>query len=129
MIFLQQTININKSTEQSGSIQQNESPKTNCTELKISSFNDMNLKIDILRGIYSLGFINPTDLQERVIVHCLNGQDVIVFSGPNSGRTMMFVIPLLQRINISLNECQALVLVPSRELAVHVQKVYITVQF
>lgn len=84
----------------------------------------MNLKIDILRGIYSLGLINPTDLQERVIVHCINGQDVIVFAGPNTGRTIMFVIPLLQRIKISLNECQALVLVPSRELAVHIQKVY-----
>lgn len=84
----------------------------------------MNLKLDILRGIYSLGFINPTVLQQRVIVHCLNGRDVIVFSGPNNGRTMMFTIPLLQRIKTSLNECQALVLVPTRDLAVHIQKVY-----
>lgn len=83
----------------------------------------MSLKVDILRGIYSLGFINPTDLQKRIIVHCVNGRDVIVFAGPGNGRTMMFTIPLLQRIKINLNECQVLVLVPTRDLAVHIQKV------
>jgi len=98
----------------------------NNSEININSFNDMNLKIDILRGIYSLGFISPTDLQRRVIVHCLNGRDVIVFSGPNDGKTMTFTIPLLQRIKTSLNECQALVLVPTRNLALHIQKVIIT---
>lgn len=102
-----------------------ELPSTiNHVKTDINSFNDMNLKLDILRGIYSLGFINPTVLQQRVIVHCLNGRDVIVFSGANNGRTMMFTIPLLQRIKTNLNECQALVLVPTRDLAVHIQKVY-----
>jgi translation initiation factor 4A len=84
----------------------------------------MNLKIDILRGIYSLGFVNPTGLQKRVIVHCLNGRDIIVLSGPGNGRTMMFTIPILQRINTNLNECQVLIIVPTRDLAVHIQKVY-----
>lgn len=90
------------------------------------SFNEMNLKIDVLRGIYSLGFVSPTVLQQRVIVHSVNGRDVIVFAGPNNGRTLMFTIPMLQRINTSLNECQALVLVPTRDLAIHVKKVYLS---
>lgn len=94
-------------------------------ETPINSFNDMNLKIDILRGIYSLGFVNPTVLQQRVVVHCVNGRDVIVFAGPSNGRTLMFTIPLLQRINTNINECQALVLVPTRDLAIHVKKVYL----
>lgn len=84
----------------------------------------MNLNIEVLRGIYSLGFVTPTFLQQRVIMHCLRGYDVIVYSGPNYGRTMTFTIPLLQRINTNLNECQALILVPNRDLAVHIQKVY-----
>lgn len=84
----------------------------------------MNLKIDILRGIYSLGFGNPTALQQRVIVQCVNGRDVIVFAGPGNGRTMMFTIPLLQRLRTNLNECQALILVPTRDLALHIQRVY-----
>jgi len=83
----------------------------------------MNLKIDILRGIYSLGFVKPTVLQQRVIVHCLNGHDVIVFSGSKNGRTMMFTIPLLQRIKTNLNECQALILVPTLNSAMHIKKV------
>jgi len=99
------------------------SSNTSNSEINVNSFNDMNLKIDILRGIDSLGFVNPTVLQQRVIVHCLNGQDAIVFSGLNSGRTMMFTIPLLQRIKTNLNECQALILVPSQNSAVHIQKV------
>lgn len=98
---------------------------TIASETPINSFNDMNLKIGILRGIYSLGFVNPTVLQRRVVVHCVNGRDVIVFAGPSNGRTLMFTIPLLQRINTNVNECQALVLVPTRDLAIHVKKVYL----
>lgn len=95
----------------------------NNSKTNINTFNDMNLKIDLLRGIYSLGFINPTTLQKQVIVNCLNGRDVIVFAGPGNGKIMTFTIPLLQRINTNINECQALVLVPTRDLAVHIQKV------
>lgn len=98
-------------------------PNASNSECSINSFNDMNLKINILRGIYSLGFVSPTILQRRIIVHCINGRDIIVFAGPGNGRTMMFTIPLLQRIKTNLNECQALVLVPTRDLAVHIQKV------
>lgn len=94
------------------------------SESNIYSFNNMNLKIDLLRGLYSLGFINPTILQQRSVVHCLKGQDAIVLAKPGSGTTMLFTIPLLQKINTDLIECQALILVPTRDLAVHIQKVY-----
>lgn len=86
----------------------------------------MNLNIGILRGIYSLGFVKPTALQQRVIIHCLHGRDVIVFAGPGNGRTMLFTIPLLQQMLISKNKSQVtqgLILVPNRDLAVHIQKV------
>lgn len=122
-----QTTNKNEPTESIESSQYSESKSlftNNFSDKDINSFNDMNLKIDILRGIYSLGFVNPTGLQKRVIVHCLNGRDIIVLSGPGNGRTMMFTIPLLQRISTTLNECQVLIIVPTRDLAVHIQKVY-----
>lgn len=89
----------------------------------MNSFNEMSLKIDILRGIYSLGYVNPTNLQKRVIVDCVNGRDVIVFAGPGSGRTLMFTVPLLERIKTNLNECQAIVLVPTQDIAIHIKKV------
>ncbi|XP_027837567.2 probable ATP-dependent RNA helicase DDX6 [Aphis gossypii] len=124
-----QTIkNDNVCSKQAESSQHNElSANTSNSECSISSFNDMNLKIDILRGIYSLGFVSPTTLQKRTIVHCLNGRDIIVFAQPGNGRTMMFTIPLLQRIKTNLNECQALVLVPTRDLAVHIQKIIMSI--
>ncbi|KAL4091607.1 hypothetical protein QTP88_026266 [Uroleucon formosanum] len=118
----------NVSSEQTESGQHDElTPNASNSECRINSFNDMNLKIDILRGIYSLGFVNPTILQRRIIVHCINGRDIIVFAGPGNGRTMMFTIPLLQRIKTNLNESQALVLVPTRDLAVHIQKIITSV--
>lgn len=92
----------------------------------LCSFNSMDLSIGILRGIYSLGLVNPTALQQRVIVHCLHGRDVIVFAGPGNGRTMTFTIPLLQQILVSKNKSQVtqgLILVPNRDLAIHIQKV------
>lgn len=124
-----QTIkNDNVCSKQAESSQHNElPPNASHSECSISSFNDMNLKIDILRGIYSLGFVSPTTLQKRTIVHCLNGRDIIVFAQPGNGRTMMFTVPLLQRIKTNLNECQALVLVPTRDLAVHIQKIIMSV--
>ncbi|XP_025194977.1 ATP-dependent RNA helicase DRS1-like isoform X2 [Melanaphis sacchari] len=124
-----QTIeNNNVSYKQIKSSQHDEfSPNAINSECSINNFNDMNLKIDVLRGIYSLGFVKPTALQQRIIVHCINGQDVIVFTGPGNGRTMMFTIPLLERIEINLNQCQALVLVPTRDLAVHIQKIIMSV--
>lgn len=124
-----QTIgNTNVSPEQTESDKHDEiPPNASNSECSINSFNDMKLNIDILRGIYSLGFVNPTALQRRVVVHCINGRDIIVFAGPGTGRTIMFTIPLLQRIKTNLNECQALVLVPTRDLAVHIQKIIMSV--
>ncbi|XP_060850865.1 uncharacterized protein LOC132929499 [Rhopalosiphum padi] len=120
--------NNNLSSKQTESSQHDDlPPNASNSDCNINSFNDMNLKIDILRGIYSLGFVNPTALQQRVIVHCINGRDIIVFAGPGNGRTMMFTIPLLQRIKTNLNECQALILVPTRDLAVHIQKIIMSV--
>lgn len=91
--------------------------------LEINTFNDMDLKLNVLRGIYSLGLLRPTNLQERVIPHIINGRDMVVFGRPGNGRTIMFVIPLLQRIKTNFNDCQALVLVPTMKLASDIQKV------
>lgn len=120
--FFLQTIN-NESTEQPNSSNVCKSLNFFISNESVNSFNNMNLKIDILRGIYSLGFVNPTAIQQRVIIECVNGRDVIVFTGPGTGRTIMFTIPLLQRLRTNLNACQALILVPTRDLAVHIQKV------
>jgi translation initiation factor 4A len=87
------------------------------------SFDEMNLKHDLLRGIYAYGFEKPSAIQQRAIMPAIEGKDVIAQAQSGTGKTATFSIAILQNIDISLNECQALVLAPTRELAKQIQKV------
>lgn len=87
------------------------------------SFDDMQLKEELLRGIYAYGFEKPSAIQQRAIVPVLKNRDVIAQAQSGTGKTATFAISILQRIDTSLRECQALVLAPTRELAQQIQKV------
>ncbi|KAK0086428.1 hypothetical protein PV325_003205 [Microctonus aethiopoides] len=91
----------------------------------VESFDDMNLKEELLRGIYAYGFEKPSAIQQRAIVPCVKGLDVIAQAQSGTGKTATFSISILQQINTALNECQALILAPTRELAQQIQKVVI----
>lgn len=82
-----------------------------------TSFDDMGLKNEILRGIYEYGFEKPSVIQQRGIVALYSGRDIIAQSQSGTGKTATFVIGLLQQIDESLNETQGLILAPTRELA------------
>ena len=62
----------------------------------------------------------PTPIQEKAIPHLLAGRDVIGQARTGSGKTLAFAVPLAERCNPSLRRVQALVLVPTRELAIQV---------
>merc|ERR1719323_683380 len=87
------------------------------------NFDDMNLKEELLRGIYAYGFEKPSAIQQRAIVPCVKGHDVIAQAQSGTGKTATFSISILQQIDTKLNSCQALVLAPTRELAQQIQKV------
>jgi len=91
----------------------------------IESFDDMNLKEELLRGIYAYGFERPSAIQQRAIVPVIKGHDVIAQAQSGTGKTATFAIAILQRIDMSLREPQALILAPTRELAQQIQKVVI----
>ena len=82
----------------------------------------MNLKDELLRGIYAYGFEKPSAIQQRAILPCISGSDVIAQAQSGTGKTATFVISILQRIDTTINECQALILAPTRELAQQVCK-------
>lgn len=82
----------------------------------ISSFDDMGLHENILRGIYSYGFEKPSPIQARAIVPISNGKDVIAQAQSGTGKTAAFVIGMLQRIDQEIIEVQGLLLAPTREL-------------
>ena len=87
------------------------------------NFDDMNLKEELLRGIYAYGFEKPSAIQQRAIVPCIKGLDVIAQAQSGTGKTATFSIAILEKIDTGLRECQALILAPTRELAQQIQKV------
>merc|ERR1712200_218197 len=87
------------------------------------SFDEMDLKEKLLRGIYAYGFERPSAIQARAILPCITGHDVIAQAQSGTGKTATFSVSLLQQIDTTMNECQALVLAPTRELAHQIQKV------
>jgi len=89
----------------------------------IDSFDNMNLKENLLRGVYAYGFEKPSAIQQRAIVPLAKGHDLIAQAQSGTGKTATFTIGILQQIDFSLNECQALILAPTRELAQQIQKV------
>uniref|UniRef100_A0A0K0DJC7 Eukaryotic initiation factor 4A n=1 Tax=Angiostrongylus cantonensis TaxID=6313 RepID=A0A0K0DJC7_ANGCA len=87
----------------------------------VPTFDEMNLKESLLRGIYAFGFEKPSAIQQRAIVPCL--RDVIAQAQSGTGKTATFSISILQRINENDPSVQALVMAPTRELAQQIQKV------
>ena len=87
------------------------------------NFDDMNLKEELLGGIYAYGFEKPSAIQQRAIVPCIKGLDVIAQAQSGTGKTATFSIAILEKIDTGLRECQALILAPTRELAQQIQKV------
>ena len=90
--------------------------KTNWDKV-VASFDDMNLKDDLLRGIYAYGFEKPSAIQQRGIMPILAGYDTIAQAQSGTGKTATFSISVLQQIDLKMNKPQALILAPTRELA------------
>ncbi|CAG8633426.1 154_t:CDS:2, partial [Acaulospora morrowiae] len=89
----------------------------------VDNFDNMNLKSELLRGIYAYGFEKPSAIQQRAILPVIKGHDVIAQAQSGTGKTATFSISILQKLDMSINQCQALVLAPTRELAQQIQKV------
>lgn len=87
------------------------------------TFSTLGLSSALLIAVDRLGYCNPTPIQQAAIAPALAGQDVLGTAQTGSGKTLAFSLPLLQRLASSYGRdrhTQALVLVPTRELAVQV---------
>jgi len=91
----------------------------------VDNFDNMNLLEDLLRGIYAYGFEKPSAIQQRAIMPLVKGLDIIAQAQSGTGKTATFTIGILQRLDFSVPDCQALILAPTRELAQQIQKVVI----
>lgn len=88
----------------------------------MKKFTDYKISNEILKALDALGYKEPSDVQQRVIPEILQGKDVIVKSQTGSGKTAAFGIPLCEKINWDEQKPQALVLTPTRELAIQVKE-------
>jgi len=89
------------------------------------NFDDMELKSELLRGIYAYGFERPSAIQQRAIMPAIKGHDVIAQAQSGTGKTATFSISILQKIDPAIKSPQALVLAPTRELAQQIGKVVV----
>jgi len=92
-------------------------------EETFQSFDQMNLNEGLLRGIYAYGFEKPSAIQQKGIVPFTKGLDVIQQAQSGTGKTATFCAGILNNLDYQLNDCQALVLAPTRELAQQIEKV------
>nr|WP_304766840.1 DEAD/DEAH box helicase [Candidatus Burarchaeum sp.] len=86
----------------------------------MTGFSGLGMKKEIMWAITEMGFKEPTPIQEAAIPFAMQGEDVIGQAQTGSGKTVAFGIPLLERLDPNSRQVQALVLTPTRELAVQV---------
>jgi superfamily II DNA/RNA helicase len=90
------------------------------THVRATSFAQFDLHPNLHRVLEAQGLRSPTPIQARAIPALLDGQDVIGQARTGSGKTLSFLLPLVQRARPGVRAVQALVLVPTRELAIQV---------
>ena len=88
-----------------------------------TSFDDMDLPEQLLRGVYSNGFEKPSSIQQRGIVPIKSGRDVLAQAQSGTGKTGTFTIGALCRVDPTIKAVQVLVLAPVRELSQQIEGV------
>lgn len=88
------------------------------------SFKKFNLDDRLIQGIDSMGFENPTPIQEQVIPAILDGKDMIATAQTGTGKTAAFLLPIVNKIITTKHDdhIKALIIVPTRELAIQIDQ-------
>ena len=87
----------------------------------MKTFQELGICDEILKAITELGYENPMPVQEQVIPHLLNEEtDLVALAQTGTGKTAAFGLPVIQRIDRSLCQPQALILSPTRELCLQI---------
>lgn len=90
------------------------------TNTESVSFSELGLSESLLQTVADLGYEAPTPIQARVIPLLIEGRDVIGQAQTGTGKTAAFALPILDRLDPGRREVQALILTPTRELAIQV---------
>jgi ATP-dependent RNA helicase RhlE len=93
------------------------------------TFKELNISEPILKALAEKKYEKPTPIQEQAIPVALNGRDLLGIAQTGTGKTAAFAIPIIQQLNLSYNkkqrrEIKALVLTPTRELAIQIEECF-----
>lgn len=83
----------------------------------MTSFADLGLDADVLKALERMGFTQPSPVQAEAIPPILKGHDIIALAQTGSGKTAACAIPICHKIRVGEKQIQALIVVPTRELA------------
>ncbi|CAJ0964300.1 unnamed protein product [Ranitomeya imitator] len=97
------------------------------TSTKGNEFEDYCLKRELLMGIFEMGWEKPSPIQEESIPIALSGRDILARAKNGTGKSGAYLIPLLERLDLKKDCIQAMVIVPTRELALQVSQICIQV--
>lgn len=89
----------------------------------IKNWDDLELNDDLLRGIYAMSFEKPSEIQQKAILPIIQNNDVIAQAQSGTGKTGAFSISTLQKIDISINEVQTIIIAPTQELSKQIYSV------
>ena len=119
---------LNKETERDRDDTTTDNPTDNQTDnttddMTFAEWDNLDLNKKLLRGIYGYGFEHPSPIQKKAIIPMINRKDIIAQAQSGTGKTGAYTISCLQIINSNNDETQAIILVPTRELARQVTSV------
>lgn len=98
-------------------------------QLKIMTFRELNISEPILRALVNKNYETPTPIQEQAIPPALAGRDLLGIAQTGTGKTAAFAIPIIQQLNSGRpqnprREIKALILTPTRELAIQIDECF-----
>lgn len=86
------------------------------------AFQELGVSQEVLKSVEAMGYTQPTEIQQKAIPLVMSGKDIVAQAQTGTGKTAAFGIPLVEKVNPKQKKIQALVLVPTRELAIQVAK-------
>jgi ATP-dependent RNA helicase DeaD len=99
---------------------ENSAPEGATTEVAEQTFSDLGLDDRVLKALRDVGYETPSAIQSATIPLLLEGRDVVGLAQTGTGKTAAFALPILSRLDLAQKSPQALVLAPTRELALQV---------
>ena len=90
----------------------------------MSNFSDFNINSLVLKALNEQNILEPTEVQEKVIPLALEGKEVVAKAPTGTGKTLSYVLPIIEKVDRENNKVQALIVCPTRELVIQICDVF-----